>query len=235
MTVNAYNASSDRYECDDDILAAAPENPVRFLETHNDDFVWQGMIDGIDDLDRLEAYRQAEKRHIDGRYNKTKVHKYIDQRERELTDGQTPNATAEPVPATDGGKTVTESATRDEIVAHEDDHDEPHPVFNIPHTPVRVPVKRDDADDADTLHPDVKGLDAGEVLVLERVEPTEYIFPATTQADAPYLLRTETDETVEQLTFDRILARLEGSPDPSPLTATDVRPPANAATNGGGE
>lgn len=51
-----YNADArNRYPCDNDILADAPENPVRFLSQF--ELAWKGMVDGIKDLDRLEAYR----------------------------------------------------------------------------------------------------------------------------------------------------------------------------------
>ncbi|MFC6764322.1 hypothetical protein [Natrinema soli] len=51
-----YNADArNRYPCDNDIFADAPENPVRFLSQF--ELAWKGMVDGIKDLDRLEAYR----------------------------------------------------------------------------------------------------------------------------------------------------------------------------------
>jgi len=228
----------DCYECDDDILEAAPENPVRFLHPDNDDFVWQGMIDAIEDLDRLEAYRQAEKRHISRDYSKdkVKVHKHIDAREHELTgeptgtlpipraivpmadfepvaDAAAPIATdAAPVAATDGGVTTDDAPSE--------------------------PEGSDDEPTADDVHPDAKGIDAGQVLKLERGDTTEYIFPATPACETPYLMRTfdgddERTDAPIGMDFDEVLARLDGSPDPLPIDSVDVRPPTDAATTGG--
>lgn len=42
----------------------------------------------------------------------------------------------------DQGSTNGESATAEEIREWEDEHDEPHPVFEVEHRPERVPVGR---------------------------------------------------------------------------------------------
>lgn len=232
MSVPYAAGTSDRYECDDDILADAPENPVRFLDTANADFVWKGMIDGIDDPDRLEAYRQAEKRHIEGRYDKTAVHKHIDARERELTAEETsgplpipraivpladfeapapsptPETTTNPVAATDGGTALTE------------------------------PDETADTPEPDELHPDTKGLAVGEVLELETADRTEYIFPSTAAAETPYLLRAfdgddERTDAPIGLSFDEVAKRIDGEHDPKSVGEIDMRAPELAASNGG--
>lgn len=82
MTVHTYGAGSDRLACNDDILELTnSENPIRFLAC--DDWVWQAMINGFNDLDRLEDYRQAEKRYIESDSDKVRARKYIDDRERD--------------------------------------------------------------------------------------------------------------------------------------------------------
>ncbi|WP_455448131.1 hypothetical protein [Natrinema thermotolerans] len=232
MSVPYAAADSDQYPCDDDILEAAPENPVRFLHPDKADFVWQGMIDAIEDLERLEAYRQAEKRHIDRNYSKdkVKVHKYIDARERELSDGPTTEALPIPraiVPLADF-EPPTES--------------EPSPT--TPADATSAPVAATDggqtvADETDDLHPDATGLEIGEVLEFDRDETTEYVFPATAEADRPFLMRVFDEEDTERtaeplgLTRDEVARRPIDTTDPQPIKDVDVEPPATAATNGG--
>lgn len=228
MSMPVYTGGSERYPCDDDILAAAPENPVRFLA--DTEFAWQAMIDGIDSLERLEAYRQAEKRHIERKNpsEKVDVHEYIDARERELTgsvsqpttpeiDAPTADAeTTSQVAATDGGQELTYDET--------DDTSEP----------TREPEGAD-------VHPDVRGLGAGEVLVLERGDAREFIFPATAGADDPYLARTfdkqGNERTPEPITLSlgEVASRIDGSHDPVPIEEIDADAPRGAATNGGSQ
>ncbi|QCC57275.1 hypothetical protein [Natrinema thermotolerans] len=234
-----YAASATVDRPDDDILElTGGENPLTFLSMAEPDTAL-GVISWMDDPDRIDGWRRAEIE-SDGEPRKT-ILKALAKQERALEADatlpvyhdrhrrsttivdaesddfepetpETPTTTTDPVAATDGGQTVTEEP---------DDPD-------------------DDSDEAtdettDDLHPDVKGLAVGEVLVLERASPTEYIFPATPACDGPFLLRTADDETVETLTFESVLARLEGSPDPTPLAEIDVQAPAEAATNGGAE
>ncbi|SIS21718.1 hypothetical protein [Natronorubrum thiooxidans] len=221
MTVNAHNPGDSRFQCDDDILEAAPENPVRFLSRPN--WVWEAMIDGITDLDRLEAYRQAEKRHINRSADKAVAHKYIDARERELTGtspettvdiettadvdtttSPTTNATTNPITATDGGETVPQTDTTADTVE----------------------------DRANELHPDVSGLEAGEVLVVDRDEHTVCIWPATPDADEPFILReiADGDDHVETLSQSACFERIR-SFDPERRSAVELEhdAPATAA------
>lgn len=216
---SVYNAdANDRYPCDNDILADAPENPVRFLSKA--DWVWQGMVDCIEDPDRLEAYRQAEKRHIERASSKAKVdvHKYLDDRERELRGEPiepTPETTPDsrPVPATDGGTQISDVPT-DETA---------------------------DTPESDDLHPDVRGLEVGEVLKLERDAKTEYVFPAVPDAEEPFLCRSfneEDDELTSEpipLTLGEVASRPIDGTDPKPVSEVDVRAPELAASNGGAE
>jgi len=199
------------------------------------------MIRGIRDADRLEGYRLAETRYFDP--PRSVILSALDARERELTDAPiATDTTPGPVAATDGGENIqTESATREEIDEWDDNHDEPHPVFDVPHKPVRVPVKGDSdepdaADDGgDTLHPDTKGLEAGQVLTVDLPSAEEYVFPATADADAPFLL-VGTDDAgryQDTLTLGEAAGKLSGSADPKPIAEIDIEPPANAATNGG--
>ena len=214
MTMTVYANDSERYPCDDDILAAAPENPVRFLA--DSELAWKAMVDGIEDLERLEAYRQAEKRHIERENpsDKVDVHKYIDARERELTGSVselTHDASADPVPATDGGE-VLEYDENDVDGANELD----------PET--------NDTDPA-PIHPDANGLEAGQVLVIEFANATEHAWPQTADAADPYILRTADGErTLTQAAlFDHIQP---ADTDRRDAAAIDVDAPATAATGG---
>ncbi|ADB63980.1 hypothetical protein Htur_5093 (plasmid) [Haloterrigena turkmenica DSM 5511] len=254
MSMPVYTNASERFPCDDDILEAAPENPVRFLA--GSDLAWQAMVDGIDSLERLEAYRQAEKRHIqrENPSEKTRVHKYIDNRERELTGSvseptseetsdedreppvrsptpeTTPDAEADPVPATDGGTELSyseEDTATDEPDVSDEPEADPGPT---------------EPSDLET-HPDATALEAGRVLVVELEteddEPavTEYVWPAEPGADLPYILESHTDDAAdpEQLTlskadlFDRVR---NDNPEERPIADVPIDAPAGAATGG---
>ncbi|WP_247005115.1 hypothetical protein [Halosolutus gelatinilyticus] len=95
--------------------------------------------------------------------------------------------------------------------------------------------------EVDDVHPGAKGLDVGEVLVLDRDDATEYIFPALEDADAPYLCRSITDDGDErtvgpiELTFDEVLKRVDGGLDPMSIEDVPIDAPRRAATNGGAE
>lgn len=216
MTVNAYvGDGEDKYHCDDDILEAAPENPVRFLS--RPEWVWTAMVDGIEDADRLEAYRQAEKRHINRSGDATRVHKYLDKRERELAGDVTPEPETPAAAIADGG--------------------------TVADTPETTESETEDTPDAepDDVHPTARWLDAGEVLRVDRDSSEEYIFAATPAADSPYLLRAfddRGDERTEEpvgLTNSEIKSRLDFSTELLEHVDVDVRPPAGAATLGGGD
>ncbi len=196
-----------------DLEATHGEDPARFLESN--ELMATARIGGIRDADLLDAYERVAEEITTGSYQAVILEAIAERKAElgletdELPDGPTPETTADPVAATDGGQTVTESPSEPEGA------------------------------DADDLHPDVKGIDAGHALVLEREESTEYIFPATPACDEPYLLRAfdaEGDERTAEpmgMSFDEVLARLDGSPDPVPVGEIDVRAPTDAATNGG--
>lgn len=84
------------------------------------------------------------------------------------------------------------------------------------------------------LHPDTRGLAAGEVLVLEHDSHMEYIFPATPEADAPFLMRSfDGGEPVDgptELSLIDVIFRSDGQHNPRPLTEIDIEPPELAAT-----
>lgn len=180
------------------------EDPARFLESN--ELMATARIAGIRNADLLDAYETVAEEITTGNYQ-TVILEAIAERKAELgldvemTADPTPETTTDPVAATDGG-TVTE------------------------------PV---DQNDADELHPDVKGLEAGDVLFLEREESTEYIFPSTPACDQPYLLRAfdgEGDERTAEpmgMSFDEVLSRLDGSPDPVPQAEIEYDAPRNAA------
>jgi len=195
-----------------EVKAEFGEDPARYLAVDENDLedehplaLAHARIRAIDDHELLKEWQRIEAEH----WGRREVMAHLDARERELTDAPiATDATADPVPATDGG-TVTETPSEPE------------------------------ESDADDLHPDVKGIEAGHALVLEREESTEYIFPATPACDEPYLLRAfdaEGDERTAEpmgMTFDEVLARLDGSPDPVPVAEIDVNAPRDAASNGG--
>ncbi|WP_049991491.1 hypothetical protein, partial [Natrinema salifodinae] len=180
------------------------EDPARFLSL-DELYLAEARIKCIDDLEYLREWQRIEAEE----WGRSNVMKWLNARERELTgESVTPEPDPTPVPATDGGTEL--------------EYDEDAPVNNPDDTAIAADDLQttaesgdatsdsstpDSASRSDDLHPDVKGLDAGQVLILERAEPTEYIFPATPEANAPYLLRTAADETAEPLTFDAVLAR----------------------------
>ena len=215
MTMGVYTDDSSRYPCDDDILEAAPENPVRFLA--DSELAWKAMVDGIEDLERLEAYRQAEKRHIERENpsDKVDVHKYIDKRERELTGSvsdPTPEATPDPVAATDGG----------EVVDYDDIEDADEPVEPEP--------------EPEQTQPDARGLEAGEVLVVDRGAKTEFVYPTNAKSDSPYISRAhdEDGKLWMELEIDEedYRSRLAQDPDHESIDEIDVDAPRKAATGG---
>lgn len=186
------------------------EDPARFLQSSKD--LALARIAGIRDLELLEAYRAVAKQILSGS-SRTDVLEELDERKRELTgESVTPEPDAStPVPATDGGQKLSYS---------EDDIDE---------TP-----------DPDPIHPETRGLEAGQALVLERGDTTDYIFPSKPEADAPYLCRSfdgDDERTAEPiaLSFDEVAKRLDGAADPVPIAEIDVDAPRQAAQHGGDE
>ena len=222
-TRSQFNARTEERHEFSKLKTTYGEDPARFLQSGKE--LALARIAGIRDEELLEAYRAVAKQILSGS-SQTEVIEALDTREHELTDKRTTN----PIAATDGGTVET-----------------PDDSVNPPQSPSTTAElgettpspTPDSASDSDSLHPDVKGLEAGEVLVLERDESTEYIFPALPKADDPYLCRmfdAEGDKRTAEpmgMSLDEVLARLDGSPDPTPIGKIDVRPPTNTVTNGG--
>lgn len=207
------------------VKAEFGEDPARYLAL-DDLYLAFARIRGIDNLALLKEWQRIESEH----WGRSRVMQRLNARERELTGEEiSPDPqTTEPTIA-DGGTVETpddSDISADDVASTADSE-----------TATSNPASTSESatDPTDPLHPDVKGLDAGEVLVLEFPDATEYIFPGTPAADAPYLMRTADDEMPTGLSFDAVLARIDGSPDPQPIGEIDVKPPADAATNGGAE
>lgn len=228
MTVNGFNpGTAGRTNEFPKLEARFNEDPARFLESNQN--LAEARIAGIRNPELLKAYLAVEKA-ITGGSPREDITDALDERAAEIgvdlgideltedTDAATPDASADRVPATDGGTTLeySEAETVDEPTQPDP---EPEPEPETTSTPV---------------HPDVKGLDAGEVLVIERGDAREYVFPATADQDAPYLSCTPDAETDDPrpLTFDKVVARLEGATEPESITEIDVDAPVSAATGG---
>lgn len=87
--------TSDLPEPDDSILERAGENPLRFLAMNELDTAL-GLIRGIRDQDRLDAWREAEMEHVDP--PRDRVLNALRKRERVL-NGKPAEADPEPTPA----------------------------------------------------------------------------------------------------------------------------------------
>ena len=214
MTVNAYDAGGDELPEDEEILElTGGENPIKFLAT-SDLSLAKALIAGIDDLDRLEGWRLAEQRHIERSGNKTEIHEHLDSRERELTGSvanPTPEPTSEPVTATDGGTEIEYDESEDV-----DETDEPEP---------------------EQIHPDARALEAGEVLVVDRGEKIEYVFPTMSKVDSPYISRAYESDTGKlwmelEINEDDYRSRQSKDPDHESIDEIDVDAPRKAATGG---
>ncbi|NUC74972.1 hypothetical protein HTZ84_22160 [Haloterrigena sp. SYSU A558-1] len=211
-----YNAGDGQTNEFPKLKATHGEDPARWLESS--ELMATARIRGIRDPELLEAYHAVAKQITAGKFRESILEAIAERKADlglvagdELADAPTPDATADPVPATDGGTELSHSE-------EETDTAEPE-VSDV------------------AIHPDAAGLEAGEVLVLERGERTEYIFPATADAAEPYLARifADGDERTPEpvaLSFDEVLSRFEGSPDSVPLAEIDVDAPRGAATGG---
>ncbi|WP_226043320.1 hypothetical protein [Natrinema sp. DC36] len=97
----------------------------------------------------------------------------------------------------------------------------------------------DEPAEPDDVHPDCKGLEAGQVLKLERADGTEYIFPAQPDAEEPFLCRSfdgEGDERTAEpipLSLGEVASRPINDTDPKPVSEINTRAPTLAASNGG--
>lgn len=185
------------------------EDPARFLEMN--ELTATGRIGGIRHPAILEAYEYVAKQITVGQY-RTAILEAIDERKADLglVDDELA-AEAEPTPtaATDGG------------------------------TVAKPPTEPKGSDEPDDVHPDVRGLEAGQVARITRDESTEYIFPATPASDEPYLLRafdSEGDERTDEpigLSLAEYRNRMDFERDTMAVGLIDTRAPTLAASNGG--
>lgn len=182
------------------------EDPARFLQSGRD--LALARIRGLEDVELLAAYRAVAKQILRGRTREA-ILTALAEREAALTDDPTPT----PVAATDGGVVEPDpaDATSD---ADGDPAPEPEP-------------------DAAPVHPDATGLEPGQVLVVERPDATEFIFPATVDAPKPFVCSR--DGEAEPLSKTDAFSRLQYDPERQPVDEIDVDAPALAATNGGAD
>ena len=211
MTVYAHDGSDGRTNRFPDIEARHGEDPARFLEANKD--LALARIHGIRDVELLQAFRAVEKQITDG--GRSDVLEAIAERERELTgEDPIPEVTADqtPVPATDGGTELEYDETEDV-----DETDEPEP---------------------EQIHPDARGLETGEVLVVDRGEKIEYVFPTNAKSDSPYISRAYEVDTHKlwmelKIDEDDYRSRMAKDPDHESIDEIDVEVPRKAATGGG--
>lgn len=201
------------------------EDPARFLESNT--LMATARIAGIRDPELLAAYETVAKEITTGSY-RTTILEAIAKRKVDLGIGdELTDTTSDPVAATDGGTVKDDSAI---------------PADNADTTADSDAATSRSTESASVpnheLHPDTKGLEAGQVVVVEYDDRTEYIFPATVDADAPYLCRSfdaEGDERTDApigLTFEDVDRRTD-RPNRIPIAEIDIQPPTDAATNGG--
>ncbi|SDL10258.1 hypothetical protein [Natronorubrum texcoconense] len=182
------------------------EDPARFLQSSKD--LAEARIAGIQSRELLEAYRAVAKQILSGG-DLDEAMGYIDERERELTGEPItpePDPTPEPI-ATDGG-TVAEPEPEPEGTTEPSGH----------------------------RHPDATALEAGQVLVVDVDDTTEFVWPQTPECDAPYILEIHADgEQLDSFTLSKrdLFSRVRHD-DPAKQPAEDVAPdaPATAALGG---
>lgn len=225
MTVNAYTGETSSQTNEyPELEEKFDEDPARFLESN--ELLATARIAGIRDADLLTAYREVAEEITTGQY-RTEILEAIAERERELTDaepGPTPDTDPEPVAATDGGESIDSDKGGDSL-------EPPAESGTLSEAPTGSAAA------TPAIHPDAFGLEAGEVAVVDRGDATEYIWPATADADDPYLLRTfdgDDERTAEPipLSKDEMKTRLGVETETHDAAAIDKRPPAGAATGG---
>lgn len=202
---------------DDTILELTNgENPMTFLDMNERTVM--GLIGGMVDPDRIEGWRRAEADYVDS--DRDAVLEALDRQAAALERGDDPpiyhpihdryDEADDPLvepDATDGDGEAADTATTE---ATSRPRHEPHPEAN---------------------------LEAGEVLVVERAETTEYLWPARSDAADPYILREFDDGNQRQeltLSSEAAFERLNYDPDKRAIDAVPVDAPLEAATNGGG-
>lgn len=208
------------------------ENPAEFLDMNG--VTIMGLIAGMSDPDRIEGWRRAEIEHTDT--EREVVLEALDRQEAALEDGQSPpiyhpihdryDPEQDPL-VDDNGETENEET--DAGAEEEDDGDEDD--------------VQEDTDEAHMehgyeVHPDAN-LEVGEVLVVNREETIEYVWPARADADEPYILREFDDgKQIDEATIgvDEAfrLVRLDSEKRRCDAVSVDTPLEAATATNGGG-
>lgn len=224
---NAFNPDTDDRPAHPVVKAEFGEDPARYLAL-DDLYLAFARIRGIDNLALLKEWQRIEAEH----WGRSRVMKRLNARERELTNkpiDPTPDPTDSRATATDGGTVETP-----------DDSGKPSNDLSTTADSGRDTSTPESASDSpDDLHPDTEGLVAGEVLILEYTDRTEYVFPATPAAEDPFLMRAfngddeRTDDPIG-LTLDELRTRADEH-DPKPIAEIDIDAPRGAATNGGAE
>lgn len=183
------------------------ENPLRFLAMSEPDTA-VGLIDGIDDLERLRAWERAEREHVDP--PRGVILDAIAEREAELT-GEQParlddeeQSETDPKPASDPGP---------------DPEPTPDPARSNVHANV-----------SDVLEP-------GQVLAIDRGEKIEYVWPTRADADEPYVslaidAETETPWMELEVSTD-VVENRRRTHDHDVIEASDVSvdPPSTAVSS----
>lgn len=232
MNTARYVPEGDDYDLDTEThervlsLTADGVDPMRFLTMSESDTA-EGLIRGIDSVERLAGWRLANQSFLDP--PSSDITEAIDAREAELTDGPTPDATVEPVAATDGGTTDTPTTEDNPLEVAEPE----------PKSEARPTGSASPTDNAETkeVHPAVKGLEAGDVLRVDRSGRTAYVWPSSAEVDQPYQsleLTADGDRRGEPigLSSDEFARRLGENAETVPSESVDVRPPAKAVTGG---
>lgn len=236
MNTARYVPEGDDYNLDEDThervldLTADGVDPMRFLTMSESDTA-EGIIGGIDSLERLAGWRLANQSFLNP--PSSDITEAIDEREAELTGEPTPDVSPEPVAATDGGTTATDptSVGTTETTADHQETDADAAATDA-ESEARTTVAS-----APELHPDVRGLEAGDVLRVDRGERTAYVWPSSADADAPYQSLEVNDNGERRfdpigMTTDQFARWLGDDAETVPADDVDVRPPAKAVTGG---
>jgi len=194
------------------------ENPMTFLDMN--EATVMGLIAGMSDPDRIEGWRQAEENYVDS--DRDTVLEALDRQAAALEAGQTPpiyhpiheryDEADDPLVDEDASSTDGDKAAREDTSETAPKTvDEPHPEAN---------------------------LEAGEVLIVDRPETKEYVWPARADAEDPYILREfDSGEQRQEMTLSASDAfdRLNFDPDKRRIDSVSVDAPLEAATNRGDE
>lgn len=222
---NAFNPDTDDRPTYPVVKAEFGEDPARYLAL-DDLYLAYARIRGIATVELLKEWQRIESNH----WGRSEVMKRLNAREAELTDEPTPEPTDSRATATDGGTVETP-----------DDNAIPTTDLTTTAESDATSSSSDSASDPDDVHPDVRGLEVGQVLELERADGTEYIFPAQPAADEPFLCRSFDEEGDERtaepipLSLGEVASRPINDTDPKPVSEIDRRAPTLAASNGGSQ